>query len=82
MNNFEEIYKQFPTPILQVLILKQGNPTPQGIARWRVTLSDGQQVLSALLATQTHHLIQEEKLVRHCIVRLDQFTKQNANGKQ
>ncbi|KFA75618.1 hypothetical protein S40288_05933 [Stachybotrys chartarum IBT 40288] len=82
VNNFEEIYKQFPTPILQVLILKQGNPTPQGIARWRVTLSDGQQVLSALLATQTHHLIQEEKLVRHCIVRLDQFTKQNANGKQ
>ncbi|KAH7325979.1 replication factor-a protein 1 [Stachybotrys elegans] len=81
MNKFDEAYDLFPQPVLQCITVKAGNPTPQGIPRYRVTLSDGQYALSALLATQTHHLIAEGKLVANCIVRLEQYTKQVAGGK-
>jgi replication factor A1 len=81
MNNFEDAWKLFPNPVMQCLVLKQGNPTPQGIARWRVSLSDGTHILSALLATQTHPLIQDEKLTRGCLVRLKQYTRQVASGR-
>ncbi|KAI9167700.1 Replication factor A protein [Paramyrothecium foliicola] len=81
VNNFDEAWKLFPNPVMQCLVVKQGNPTPQGIARYRVSLSDGQHILSALLATQTHHLVQEEKLVVGCIIRLKQYTRQVASGR-
>jgi replication factor A1 len=80
VNNVDEAWRLFPNPIMQCMVIK-ASPTAQGMTRYRLSLSDGQHLLTALLAAQTHDLITEEKLTRGCIVRLKQYTRQGSNGR-
>jgi replication factor A1 len=72
-----EIYKS--QPVVQLLSVKKINPAGNGPAaaaadRYRVIVSDGVHFIQAMLATQLNHMVDEEKIVRHGIVRLDGFT--------
>jgi replication factor A1 len=72
----DELYQT--RPIVQLLSVKRINPAGSGVAaatdRYRVIVSDGVHFIQAMLATQLNNLVDEEKVVRNCIVQLEGFT--------
>jgi hypothetical protein len=45
--------------------------------RYRLTVTDGVSTLSAMLATQMHHLVADQGQLRvHCLVRLNNYVYQ------
>lgn len=64
-------------PTIQFLSFKKVPPTT-GIAatvdRYRIIISDGENFLQAMLATQLNHLIDEGEIKKHSIVVIEKFS--------
>ena len=68
---------------MQVLQIKQMGAAAQGGAdRYRLVMSDGQHYVQSMLATQANHVVHDNKLVRGCLVNLQQYTPNNLKGKK
>ena len=77
--------EQFPVPIFQCLQVKPlGNQQPGGTGgeRYRVVLSDMDQYVQTMLATQASHVVHDGKLVRGCIVRVKSYQANSVKGKK
>ena len=50
--------------------------------RFRLVLSDMNNYVQCMLATQANHVVHENKLVRNCIVRVKQYQANAVKGKK
>jgi len=57
-------------------------PSAQAGDRYRLVMSDGQNYVQSMLATQANHVVHDEKLVRGCLARIKQYTPNNLKGKK
>lgn len=77
---------KFPVPVLQCLQIKPLAAQAQGgtaqAERYRVVLSDMNNYVQCMLATQANHVVHEGKLVRNCIVRVKQYQANAVKGKK
>lgn len=75
------------SPTLQILSLKkipnpregQANSSPD---RYRLIVSDGEKFTQAMLATQLSHMVNDNELTRHCIVRAEKLTCNTVQNKK
>ncbi|EFX03800.1 replication protein a DNA-binding subunit [Grosmannia clavigera kw1407] len=83
----ESARTQFPVPVLQCLQIKPLGPPPNGAAgaagseRYRVVLSDVDNFVQTMLATQGNHVVHDGKLVRGSIVRIKAYQANAVKGK-
>ncbi|KAH9950187.1 replication factor-a protein [Amylocystis lapponica] len=63
-------------PTVQFLSFKKVGPAAGGsnVERYRIIVSDGENFLQAMLATQLNSLIDEEKIAKHSIAVIERFT--------
>ncbi|KAK4089691.1 hypothetical protein ACCO45_006025 [Purpureocillium lilacinum] len=80
-NDPDKAQKMFPVPVMQCLQIKQMAPSAQGGDRYRLVMSDGDNYVQTMLATQANHVVHENKLVRGCFCRIKQYTPNNLKGK-
>ncbi|KAI5926981.1 replication factor-A protein [Camillea tinctor] len=84
-NDPENVEKTFPVPVLQCLQIKPlaAQQTPGGAQpeRYRVVLSDVQNYVQCMLATQANRVIHENILVRGSIVRIKSYQANAVKGK-
>lgn len=74
---------KFPNPVVQILTIKpMGAKTEGGAERYRLVVSDGEMFCQGMVATQSHHLIIEQQLETHKIVRIKQYQKNVINKKR
>lgn len=50
--------------------------------RFRIVLSDLDNYVQAMLASQINHLVRDDKIVRNCIVRVTQYQPNSVKGKK
>ena len=81
-NDVENAHKQYPVPVLQCLQVKALGQQPGGTDRFRIVLSDLDNYVQAMLASQVNHLVRDEKIVRNCIVRVTQYQPNAVKGKK
>lgn len=81
-NEPDKAPKLFPVPIMQCLQVKQMAPSAQAGDRYRLVMSDGQNYVQTMLATQANHVVHDGKLVRGCFARIKQYTPNNLKGKK
>lgn len=77
--------RQFPVPVLQCLQIKTleaKGPAPGAPDRYRIILSDSQNYVQCMLATQANHVVHDGLLQRFCLVRLRQFQAQSLKGRK
>ncbi len=78
-----DIRSRFPTsPVLQCLQIKPLPAQPNAPERYRVVLSDLQNYVQTMLATQANHVIHDGKLTRGCIVRVKEYQKNQIKAKK
>lgn len=53
-----------------------------GPDRYRVVLSDGDNYVQCMLATQANHVVHDGKLVKGCILRLKTYSSNSVKGKK
>lgn len=74
---------QYSVPVLQCLQVKPlAAPPSGGPERYRVVLSDINNYVQCMLATQANHVIHDGKLVKGCIARIKSFQSNNVRGKK
>lgn len=78
---------RFPVPVLQCLQIKPlsappaaGNGAPG--TRYRLVLSDIQNYVQCMLATQANHVVHDGSLVKGCIVRIKSYQANSVKGKK
>ncbi|TVY21723.1 Replication factor A protein 1 [Lachnellula arida] len=75
--------RDYPVPICQVVQIKtlgsQAEGTPE---RYRLVLSDVQNFVQSMLATQANHVVHDGKLKKGSIVRLKAFQANSVKGKR
>jgi replication factor A1 len=84
-NDPERANSRFPVPILQCLQIKtlESKAATAGAAeRYRVVLSDTQNYVQSMLATQVNHVVHDGLLQRGSIVRLKQYQANSVKGKK
>lgn len=59
-----------------------GAKTEGGAERYRIVVSDGEMYCQSMVATQSHHLIVEQQLETHKIVRIKQYQKNVIKSKR
>lgn len=59
-----------------------GAKTEGGAERYRIVVSDGEMFCQGMVATQSHHLIVDQKLEAYKIVRIKQYQKNVINVKR
>ncbi|KAK1846091.1 replication factor-a protein 1 [Colletotrichum chrysophilum] len=73
---------RFPVPVLQCLQIKPlAAQAGGGAERYRIVLSDVNNYVQCMLATQVNHVVHDGKLVRNCIVRITQYQANAVKGK-
>ncbi|KAI4595907.1 Replication factor A protein 1 [Pestalotiopsis sp. 9143b] len=80
----EAAQSEFPVPILQCLQIKPLAAGPAGgggAERYRVVLSDSQNYVQCMLATQANGVIHDGTLTRGCIVRIKSYQANSVKGK-
>ncbi|KAK2615883.1 hypothetical protein N8I77_002606 [Diaporthe amygdali] len=81
-NEPERAAAQFPVPVLQCLQIKPlAAQQPGGGERYRIVLSDIQNYVQCMLATQANHVVHDGKLVKNCILRVKSFQSNSVKGK-
>ncbi len=81
----ERAQRQFPVPVLQCLHIKAlgaKSADGAGAERYRLVLSDTQNFVQCMLATQANHTMHDGLLQFGCIVRMRQYQAQNHKGKK
>jgi replication factor A1 len=72
-----------PQPVLQILAIKKINSTtPNSAERWRLVLSDGTFFVQSMLATQLNHLVNNNEIVKGCLIKLGQYTMNKMKEKR
>ncbi|KAH0565886.1 hypothetical protein GP486_000716 [Trichoglossum hirsutum] len=77
--NPEEV---FPNPVLQCVQVRPLAAQPNTPERFRIVLSDIDNFIQCMLASQANHVIHDGKLKKGSIVRLKSFQKNNVKGKK
>ncbi|ROV98558.1 hypothetical protein VSDG_04280 [Cytospora chrysosperma] len=73
---------QYPVPVLQCLQIKPlAAQQPGGGERYRIVLSDIENYVQCMLATQANHVVHDGKLLKNCIVRIKSFQSNSVKGK-
>ncbi|TLS24224.1 hypothetical protein PpBr36_08460 [Pyricularia pennisetigena] len=82
-NDPEGVKTRFPVPVLQCLQVKLLGQQPNAGAaeRYRVVLSDIDNYIQCMLATQANHVIHDDQLQRGCIVRVKSYQANTVKGK-
>ncbi|GKT60418.1 replication factor-A protein 1 [Colletotrichum tofieldiae] len=81
-NDPEGANAKFPVPVLQCLQIKPlAAQAGGGAERYRIVLSDVNNYVQCMLATQVNHVVHDNKLVRNCIVRITQYQANSVKGK-
>ncbi|PKS07609.1 hypothetical protein jhhlp_006215 [Lomentospora prolificans] len=65
----------FPSPVVQILVVRTIPTEGGGPDRYRLALSDGELFCQGMVATQSHHLIADQQLEAMKIVRIRQYQK-------
>ena len=79
----EAAAERFPNPVVQILTIKPMAAKTEGAPeRYRLVVSDGEMFCMGMVATQSHHLIMEQQLDTHKIVRIKQYQKSVINTKR
>ncbi|PQE19476.1 replication factor-a 1 protein [Rutstroemia sp. NJR-2017a WRK4] len=74
---------QFPIPVCQVVQVKALGSVSEGQPdRYRLVLSDVQNFVQCMLATQANHVVHDGKLVKGCFIRLKQYQANSVKGKR
>ncbi|GAB1313920.1 Replication factor A protein 1 [Madurella fahalii] len=84
-NDPDRATSQFPVPVLQCLQIKTLEAKVGGTGasdRYRVVLSDMNNYVQCMLATQANHVVHDGLLQRGCIVRMRQYQAQSIKGKR
>lgn len=72
-------------PVLQCLqykVLEAKAGVPGAAERYRVVLSDIDNFVQCMLATQANHVVHDGLLEKGCIVRMKQYQAQSLRGKR
>lgn len=70
-------------PVLQCLQIKPLGAQPNGGGeRYRIVLSDVNNYVQCMLATQANHVVHDGKLVKGCIVRVKSYNPNSVKGKK
>ncbi|ROT37719.1 replication factor-A protein [Sodiomyces alkalinus F11] len=77
----DNVATKFPVPILQCLQIKPLGGQPGSVDRYRIVLSDVNNYVQSMLATQVNHLVHDGQLVRNCIVRITNYQPNTVKGK-
>lgn len=75
-NNFDEALCS-SSPTIQLLSLRKVAPasgSAAAVERYRIIISDGENFLQAMLATQLNSLVDDGHIQRHSIVVVEKFT--------
>ncbi|KUI59624.1 Replication factor A protein 1 [Cytospora mali] len=81
-NEPERAAAQYPVPVLQCLQIKPlAAQQPGGGERYRIVLSDIDNFVQCMLATQANHVVHDGKLVKNCILRIKSFQSNSVKGK-
>ncbi|KAK2625228.1 hypothetical protein QTJ16_005597 [Diplocarpon rosae] len=82
-NDPTTLQNQYPVPVCQCVQIKtlasSGEGTPE---RYRLVLSDVDNFVQSMLATQANHVVHEGKLKKGSIVRLKQYQANAVKGKR
>lgn len=78
----DNVATKFPVPILQCLQIKPLGGQPGSVDRYRIVLSDINNYVQSMLATQVNHLVHDGQLVRNCIVRITNYQPNTVKGKK
>lgn len=63
------------SPTVQLLSTKRVPPTGGvGVDRYRLIVSDGENFVQSMLATNLNHIIEEDQVGKNAIVIIDKFT--------
>ncbi|RKF65438.1 Replication factor A protein 1 [Erysiphe neolycopersici] len=82
-NNPSSVATDFPLPVCQCVQIKTLTSNQEGAPeRYRLVLSDVNNFVQSMLATQANHVMHEGKLKRGSIVRLRQFQPNSVKGKR
>ncbi|PLW06791.1 hypothetical protein PCANC_25350 [Puccinia coronata f. sp. avenae] len=73
---FEDQNLEIENLTIQVISLKSVGVSNLATApdRWRIIISDGQMFITAMLATQLNHLVQNSQIKKHSILRIPSYT--------
>jgi len=82
-NDPERATRDFPVPILQCLQIKtlDGKTPGAAPARYRLVLSDIQNYVQCMLATQANHVVHDGHLERNSIIRMKSYQAQHLKGR-
>ncbi|TAQ90680.1 hypothetical protein B7494_g1013 [Chlorociboria aeruginascens] len=82
-NDQDRLQREFPVPIFQCVQIKalgsQGEGVPE---RFRIVLSDIQNFVQSMLATQANHIVHDGKLKKGSFVRLKSYQANAVKGKR
>ncbi|EKD13869.1 uncharacterized protein L3040_005515 [Drepanopeziza brunnea f. sp. 'multigermtubi'] len=77
------LQEQYPVPVCQCVQIKTLASSGEGAAdRYRLVLSDVDNFVQSMLATQANHVVHEGKLKKGSIVRLKQYQANAVKGKR
>ncbi|EFP82462.1 Replication factor A protein 1 [Puccinia graminis f. sp. tritici] len=73
---FEDQNLEIENLTVQVISIKSVGVSNVSSApeRWRIIISDGQMFITAMLATQLNHFVQENQIKKHSILRVPSYT--------
>ncbi|KAK6583865.1 hypothetical protein PZA11_003595 [Diplocarpon coronariae] len=82
-NDPTALQNQYPVPVCQCVQIKTLTSSGEGTAeRYRLVLSDVDNFVQSMLATQANHVVHEGKLKKGSIVRLKQYQANAVKGKR
>ncbi|KAF3357892.1 hypothetical protein VD0004_g9366 [Verticillium dahliae] len=80
-NDPENVATRFPVPVLQCLQIKPLAGQQGAADRFRIVLSDINNYVQSMMATQVNHVIHDGHLVKNCLVRVTQYQPNSVKGK-
>ena len=70
-------------PTLQFLSIKKVPPTGGGnVDRYRIIVSDGQNFLQSMLATQLNYMVEEDQMAKGAIAIVEKFSVSFIQGRR
>ncbi|KAF4625804.1 hypothetical protein G7Y89_g12358 [Cudoniella acicularis] len=83
LNDADTLERNFPVPVCQCVQIKPLNSQGEGVPeRFRLVLSDTQNFVQSMLATQANHVVHEGQLKKGSIVRLKSYQANRVKGKR
>jgi replication factor A1 len=80
--NKEQADIDFPVPVVQCLQIKTLSSGAPAADRYRLVLSDTENYVQCMLATQANHIVHDGLLQRGGIIRLKSYQAQKLKGRR